>query len=161
MNQKDHGPDQVPNGGQISPLPEGHYDPHSTGVINEPVLEGSHMSAEEEARVKNPNRGDTQPTAWDHQPALQTAKSSRWLFSGLIAALIWIIVHGFLLRWDPVLAIISIGFVVVVFAAMVVILWLHTGRRRKLHVDAALLSAIWLVPLVLAIVIFLRNDISL
>lgn len=136
-----------------------HGHPHP---IDTPVLSGSHMSPDEEAHVANPYRGEADPAAMDHQPALRTTTSLRWVYAAGLAAAIWLIVHTYLLQFATVLPTIAVAFVLVALVAMVALRMSHLHQRRKLHLQMILLWSIWLVPLALALalVVFLGNTVE-
>ncbi len=145
-------------GDDSAPAKEGLAHPRTrTHPIDEPVLSGSHMSGDEEAHVANPNRGEADPGAMDHQPALRTTTSLRWVYAAGLAAAIWLIVHTYLLQFATVLPTIAVAFVFVALIAMVVLRMSHMRQRRKLHLQMILLWSIWLVPLALAIVVFMGS----
>lgn len=89
------------------------------------------------------------------QPVPGHASNTGWMVAGLIGAILWVVVHAFLLRADTLIPTIAIVFTVLVFVAMTVVR--STGHRGKRSVHWVLLALIWIVPLVLALVVLLTQ----
>ncbi|CAG7612125.1 hypothetical protein ACFPZL_07250 [Leucobacter soli] len=142
-----HGPSRFDAGtgrGTVLGPPAGEFQ-------ERPILDGSTMSADAEASVPNPNRGQADPALVHNQPALTSASTNRWMFSAVAAFVVVGAVLLLLARWDPLWC--SIGLAVGLIGLLGMLVVRATGLRRpaRLWVDAGLLAMIWLVPLAIIV----------
>ncbi len=121
--------------------------PRDSEFQERPILDGSTQGAMTEASVPNPHRGQTDPALEWRQPAVNSASTNRWLFSGIIAFVVVAVVLFVLYPWDPVWCSIGIGFALVALLVMIGVRATRLRLKVRLRVEAALLALIWLVPL--------------
>jgi len=122
-----------------------------------PLLDGSTMSHEAEALVVNPHRGEENPARELRQQALTTASTTRYLMSGIVAAILITAALLFLLQWEPVLS--GIGILVVLFGllGMLIVRGIHRPRPTRLRIEATILTVMWIVPITLGIIALVRS----
>lgn len=122
-----------------------------------PLLDGSTMSHEAEALVVNPHRGEESPARELKQEALTTASTTRYLMSGIVAAILITVALLFLLQWEPVLS--GIGILVVLFGlfAMLIVRGTHRSRPTRLRIEASILTVMWVAPITLGIIALVRS----
>lgn len=127
--------------------------PHDIDELERPILDGSTMSAEAEASVPNPHRGKIDPALEHRQPALTSTSTTRWLVAAIIAAVLMSAALFALYPWNPLWCSIGIGFALVALLAMLAVRATGLSRPARLRVEAALLGAIWVVPLAIFITV--------
>lgn len=133
--------------------------PPHTEFQERPILDGSTQSAEAEASVPNPYRGQSDPAGIHRQPALNSTNTNRWLFAAIVAYVILGAALVALARWDAVWC--GIGLAVGLLGLLGMLVVRASGLRRpaRLRVDAVLLTVIWLVPLAVILSVMIgRSD---
>lgn len=136
--------------------------PPTGSVFQErPILDGSTQSAEAEASVPNPYRGETDPARMRLQPALTTSNTQRWLVAGIVAYVLLGIVLVVLARWDAVWCSIGLAVGLLALVGMLLVRASRVERPLRLWLDAILLTIVWLVPLavILSVMIGRRAEI--
>lgn len=122
-----------------------------------PILDGSTQNDFTESTVPNPHRGQVDPAAVHHQPALNSTSTNRWLIASTIAAVIVSGVLLLLLRFDPLWC--GIGIIVALVGLLLVlgVRMSRIGRRARLRIEAVLLAIIWLVPLAIIVSVLVAS----
>lgn len=135
--------------------------PYGAAYQERPILDGSTMSPRAEASVPNPYRGQSDPGAVSHQPALNTTNTNRWLFASVIAGVIVVVVLLLLMPWSPVWCSVGVAVALVALLLALVVRVSRMPRPARLWAEAFLLAIIWIVPLIiiLTVVISSANDI--
>lgn len=132
--------------------------PYDREFQERPILDGSTLSAEAEASVPNPHRGESDPALIHRQPALNTTSTNRWIYSGIVAYLVVGAVLIALFRWDPLWCSIGLAVGLLALAAMLIVRATKLERPARLWVDAALMAVLWLVPLAIIVSIMIGRS---
>jgi len=130
-----------------------HGAPHDIKFLERPILDGASQSRISEASVPNPYRGKADPATVAEQPALTSARTSRWLIAACIAATVVTVLLLLLARWNPVWCGVGIVFALVGLLLMLVVRASGLERRRRLRLEATLMGAIWIVPLAIFVAV--------
>ena len=113
-----------------------------------PILDGSTQSAEAEASVPNPYRGQTDPAQMHRQPALNDTGTQRWFIAGVVAFVLVGAALIALARWDPVWCSVGLAVGLIGLVGMLLVRVSRVERPLRLWLDALLLAIIWIVPLI-------------
>lgn len=131
--------------------------PAEAELQERPILDGSTMSADAEASVPNPYRGQTDPAQMRRQPALNSTNTQRWLFAAIIAFVLVGAALVALAPWDPLWCGIGLAVGLLGLVGMLLVRVSGISRPARLRLDAVLLTIIWLVPLAIILTVLITH----
>lgn len=131
--------------------------PYDEQFQERPILDGSTQNDHAEAAVPNPYRGMSDPAMIKRQPALNKAKSSRWLIASAIAAAVISVVLLALAPWSPLWSGVGVLIAVGGLLLMLVIRASKIKPKVRLRLEALLLGIVWAVPLAIALSILFTS----
>ncbi len=132
--------------------------PRDTDLQQRPILDGSTQDDIAEATVPNPHRGQYDPATIKRQPALNSARTDRWMIAGVAAAVLVSIVLFLLLPYNPLWCGIGILVAIAGLVAMGAIRLSGLPLPQRLRMDAVLMAVIWLVPLAIFIAVLVTSS---